>query len=157
MFLFIYFLDLSYNIRLYSNTSHVLIYLSSQSRLSSCILFKYISCSYLSFQFHHFHYLKHNSNTSHVLIYPFSDISTLIGSSFKYISCSYLSEYKFLNNPLVNQFKYISCSYLSPRRYVDFFQSAIFKYISCSYLSVWVALYSSNFFIQIHLMFLFIQ
>ena len=76
------------------------------------------------------------SNTSHVLIYRNTfGLFTAYISTFKYISCSYLS-------------------YCSDGKFIFFIQ---FKYISCSYLSRTLSPISSQYSIQIHLMFLFIR
>ena len=77
------------------NTSHVLIYLLTIfSYLLSFLLFKYISCSYLS-----------GGEKMYYITY----------SKFKYISCSYLSKHGDPEQPKDIKFKYISCSYLSFR------------------------------------------
>ena len=75
--------------------------------------FKYISCSYLS------NTLSHNNadflylNTSHVLIYLQMHRTHSAGFGFKYISCSYLSRKSSKHDCKSCGFKYISCSYLS--------------------------------------------
>ena len=96
------------------NTSHVLIYLARGFRFNDGNLFKYISCSYLSYQFFNqcvmfciFKYIScsylsaqkmpqklkfPDLNTSHVLIYPLWTYPQNFSPSFKYISCSYLSK-----------------------------------------------------------------
>ena len=75
------------------NTSHVLIYLfcNLQCRCNYS-MFKYISCSYLSFAPEQF--------GKAIML-------------FKYISCSYLSVGKTAISKIEKKFKYISCSYLS--------------------------------------------
>ena len=119
------------------------------------------------------------SNTSHVLIYLFLTafsialLSIQIHLMFLFI-CTFASPYTFATS-----FKYISCSYLSNKSDSAIARNVKFKYISCSYLSSashsslfivnnsntsHVLIYrerlitiGSNVFIQIHLMFLFIQ
>ena len=113
MFLFIDFNKELKIMPLNSNTSHVLIYLLPCIFKPSAILFKYISCSYLSIQPQtvrleldiqiHLMFLFITSNTTNQNLFI----------KFKYISCSYLSItiILLLNSPI--SFKYISCSYLS--------------------------------------------
>ena len=119
----------------YSNTSHVLIYRSTEPELVSN---------------------AENSNTSHVLIYRFSSPFAVMKLLFKYISCSYLSHFLGLEVGSIFVFKYISCSYLSsclskfsifcsnsntshvliyPLSFGNSTVNPLFKYISCSYLS----------------------
>ena len=96
------------------NTSHVLIYPVPLALLIPCnIIFKYISCSYLSVAelcplqvFPHL-------NTSHVLIYPFSESS--YRSACFHLNTSHVLIYQeaVAHNAFVDLFKYISCSYLS--------------------------------------------
>ncbi len=159
MFLFIFTILLSSRfMRLYSNTSHVLIYHRKVGGAKS---------SY------------HNSNTSHVLIYQILmqlDKQSLLHSNTSHVLI-YLDLLLFAFAP--NSFKYISCSYLSRVPGIHLIRAASFKYISCSYLSLTrsqglsqginsntshVLIYRSTFYlflcrmpIQIHLMFLFIR
>ena len=98
------------------------------------ILFKYISCSYLSHSYCYLITIVHHSNTSHVLIYLFLLFLKLDFFQFKYISCSYLSLFavhagKFSDIQIHLMFLFITCS-------IFCFQNICkFKYISCSYLS----------------------
>ena len=96
------------------NTSHVLIYPNQTSASRLPLVFKYISCSYLSVTSMHW-----NSGFS----------------EFKYISCSYLSSENFSSLVFALSFKYISCSYLSKVSGDAKVSGNAFKYISCSYLS----------------------
>ncbi len=141
--------------------------------------FKYISCSYLSFNGLLSETMEFDSNTSHVLIYHGGDgqlipvirhsntshvliylsALNLISSfspTFKYISCSYLSKEFDMKTYTIEEFKYISCSYLSRRPSRNKCLPSLFKYISCSYLSEYQNHTLETVDIQIHLMFLFI-
>ena len=55
------------------------------------VIFKYISCSYLSGKENYGRGYVSDLNTSHVLIYLYSTGMSLSNGIFKYISCSYLS------------------------------------------------------------------
>ena len=78
------------------------------------MLFKYISCSYLSFFPALSCCIFRSLNTSHVLIYLILDKNgSVAGRLFKYISCSYLSQIHSDFRTSILLFKYISCSYLS--------------------------------------------
>ena len=178
MFLFIYYQVFAQLGVPNSNTSHVLIYPYGTLPSGVTAVFKYISCSYLSFCRH---------------------ISPSLSHRFKYISCSYLSILKFIvkgqeiNSNTSHVLIYLSRSMLLtmfgtnsntshvliyPRRFSTAAStSAIqihlmflfivtksggtvrafeFKYISCSYLSVEYSKKIQPLRIQIHLMFLFI-
>ena len=108
--------------------------LSFENDITGCI-FKYISCSYLSYlrpmQSTELWY----SNTSHVLIYR--------------CYCKCFEQICVIQIHLM--FLFITAEL------VEYVQNIIFKYISCSYLSrvVHIGILSCK--IQIHLMFLFIQ
>ena len=115
MFLFIKILCVTSNRYIYSNTSHVLIYLRNGWLQHLILLY---------------------SNTSHVLIYHNHLTTFIIAPLFKYISCSYLSDLAFLVCAKRVEFKYISCSYLSRMEINTHSTPFTFKYISCSYLSL---------------------
>ncbi len=118
-----------------SNTSHVPIYLHLVPPFTTRILFKYISCSYLSHRLTSMCTATADSNTSHVPIYQHFDEHNL--------SCSYIQihlMFLFIMDGQISIFDYMG-----------------FKYISCSYLSSPFVSGHSLLTIQIHLMFLFIQ
>ena len=100
------------------------------------ILFKYISCSNLSYKLRLKERGMGNSNTSHVPIYPNGSLCSCARMIFKYISCSNLSKTRRgeKHTSKSDKFKYISCSNLS--KFVD---NTLYRYQ-----------------IQIHLMFQFI-
>ena len=120
MFLFIAFLP--------KNHRHMIVfkyiscsYLSRRKAAAdeAAIMFKYISCSYLSNNPRLFVIMLVSLNTSHVLIYLL-EIGAYYGCTvmFKYISCSYLSIiYQKVKSGTL--FKYISCSYLSATDFWD--------------------------------------
>ncbi len=76
-------------------------------------LFKYITCSYLSFYRTDTGNIMASLNTLHVLIYLDLFHTSQAQYPFKYITCSYLS--RFVNGTFYinTRFKYITCSYLS--------------------------------------------
>ena len=121
------------------------------------MLFKYISCSYLSCLFQYLlKYLRY-SNTSHVLIYQSVFLLFMQSVAFKYISCSYLSltrqyEEQKTSIQIHLMFLFISMN-VSDIRYGNHDSNTShvliypsnttnqnlfikFKYISCSYLSL---------------------
>ena len=99
-------------------------------------VFKYISCSYLSYPKCQIRIFSFYLNTSHVLIYHWLKDGGYMAKEFKYISCSYLSTNQTSASRLPLAFKYISCSYLSEKSGTSWKRKQGFKYISCSYLSI---------------------
>ena len=77
------------------------------------VIFKYISCSYLSGKENYGRGYVSDLNTSHVLIYPTNSLINV--SCFAYLNTSHVLIYRFSLEVLVllQEFKYISCSYLS--------------------------------------------
>ena len=147
------------------------------SKNEHCLIFKYISCSYLSlrsnptgyfrktFKYISCSYLSHpppkgmlnfrDSNTSHVLIYR--SIAGWRGKTvqFKYISCSYLSNLAVDSCAVSIIQIHLMFLFISKQAFQPFIVPS-FKYISCSYLSAWKRRRGTLYPIQIHLMFLFI-
>ena len=113
MFLFIT-VQMSYlTSLLYLNTSHVLIYHKRYLLTKAMsVLFKYISCSYLSHKEKGLVSLETNLNTSHVLIYQVFSFQL---PPFHYLNTSHVLIYQFIHPAalIIVRFKYISCSYLS--------------------------------------------
>ena len=141
----------------HSNTSHVLIYpYVSSNALVITTLFKYISCSYLSFRL-----FKVCQLIIFIQIHLMFLFILFTFSNFG-CSCSIQIHLMFLfidiGNILYVVFRHSNTSHVLIYRYVmfAFLSCHSFKYISCSYLS-WHTddrLLQTN--IQIHLMFLFI-
>ena len=122
----------------------------------SMVLFKYISCSYLSREILTYRYIKGNSNTSHVLIYRRKEKGKEVNAEFKYISCSYLS---------TGGSRYCKASLIQIHLMFLFIPEPELKGFRCShsntshvliYPHMQVLMHQSTQ-IQIHLMFLFIK
>ena len=98
------------------NTSHVLIYRKESLPYGTYyVMFKYISCSYLSCQQKELRQILSCLNTSHVLIYPVPN-QTILSPPYS-LNTSHVLIYPVSVLPAlpVPEFKYISCSYLSKR------------------------------------------
>ncbi len=142
-----------------SNTSHVPIYPDFFKNNQVAIVFKYISCSYLSGYAWIDGYGYHYSNTSHVPIYHFLSANSLFSCGIQihlmflfitdvlvfspfiftiqiHLMFLFICWKRFDNFKRHCAFKYISCSYLSCRTVPGLKYKTTFKYISCSYLSL---------------------
>ena len=119
--------------------------------------FKYISCSYLSFQKTPYQLMFHDSNTSHVLIYHFLSIYHPLHCS--YSNTSHVLIYHFGNFPKVKFHIDSNTSHVLIYLRGNGFVHLLFRNSNTSHVLIYrfeKSVCFLFFLIQIHLMFLFI-